>query len=79
MSNELGRVAFIGLGVMGYPMAGHLAKQGANVTVYNRTEAKAEQWLKEHKDHGVCATAATPRQGSPIHLGWPRRENKFSL
>ena len=35
MSNELGRVAFIGLGVMGYPMAGHLAKQGAEVTVYN--------------------------------------------
>ena len=64
MSNELGRVAFIGLGVMGYPMAGHLAKQGANVTVYNRTGAKAQQWLKEHKDHGVCATAATPRQAA---------------
>ena len=64
MSNELGRVAFIGLGVMGYPMAGHLAKQGANVTVYNRTGAKAQQWLEEHKDHGVCATAATPRQAA---------------
>lgn len=64
MSNELGRVAFIGLGVMGYPMAGHLAKQGANVTVYNRTGAKAQQWLEEHNDHGVCATAATPRQAA---------------
>ena len=38
------RVAFLGLGVMGYPMAGHLAKAGLDVTVYNRTFAKAEQW-----------------------------------
>ena len=64
MSNELGRVAFIGLGVMGYPMAGHLAKQEASVTVYNRTGAKAQQWLEGHNDHGVCATAATPRQAA---------------
>ena len=64
MSNELGRVAFIGLGVMGYPMAGHLAKQGAEVTVYNRTSARAEQWLQDYKHDDVCAIAATPRQAA---------------
>jgi len=41
------RVAFIGLGVMGYPMAGHVQKSGTNVCVYNRTTGKAEQWCKE--------------------------------
>ncbi|RVJ90131.1 NAD(P)-binding domain-containing protein, partial [Sinorhizobium meliloti] len=41
----MAKVAFIGLGVMGYPMAGHLkARGGHDVTVYNRTAAKAEQW-----------------------------------
>ncbi|WP_436637385.1 NAD(P)-dependent oxidoreductase [Microbaculum sp. FT89] len=45
----MAKVAFIGLGVMGYPMAGHLkAKGGHDVTVYNRTAAKAEQWVAEH-------------------------------
>lgn len=42
------KLAFIGLGVMGYPMAGHLAKAGHQVTVYNRTVAKAEAWAEEH-------------------------------
>ena len=41
-------VSFIGLGVMGYPMAGHLHKNGYNVTVFNRTEAKAKKWVKEY-------------------------------
>ena len=41
------RVAFLGLGVMGYPMAGHLARAGHHVTVYNRTGKRAEQWLEE--------------------------------
>ena len=41
-------VSFIGLGVMGYPMAGHLHKKGYNVTVYNRTEAKAKNWVNEY-------------------------------
>ena len=40
-------VAFIGLGVMGYPMAGYISKGGHNVTVYNRTGAKADKWIKE--------------------------------
>src|SRR5258708_19709242 len=42
------KLAFLGLGVMGYPMAGHLAKAGHQVTVYNRTAAKAEAWVKEY-------------------------------
>ncbi|MEM9330700.1 MAG: NAD(P)-dependent oxidoreductase [Pseudomonadota bacterium] len=43
----MARAAFIGLGVMGYPMAGYIAKGGHDVTVYNRTTAKAEAWVKE--------------------------------
>ena len=43
------KVAFIGLGVMGYPMAGYISKAGHDVTVYNRTKAKAEKWVNEHK------------------------------
>ncbi len=46
------KVAFLGLGVMGYPMAGHLAKKGHHVTVYNRTEAKAKKWLDDYGDQG---------------------------
>ena len=50
------KVAFLGLGVMGYPMAGHLARAGHSVTVYNRTAAKAAQWVAEYGG----ASAATP-------------------
>src|ERR1700732_1051857 len=57
----MAKVAFIGLGVMGYPMAGHLKRKGAHeVTVYNRTAAKAEKWVGEH--HGRLAR--TPRQAA---------------
>src|ERR1700761_53164 len=42
------RVAFLGLGVMGYPMAGHLKRAGHNLVVYNRTRSKAEAWVAEH-------------------------------
>ena len=53
----MAKVAWIGLGVMGYPMAGHLAKKGGHtLTVYNRTGAKAEAWAKEHGGK----TAPTP-------------------
>jgi 3-hydroxyisobutyrate dehydrogenase len=45
----MSNVAFIGLGVMGYPMAGYISKAGHNVTVYNRTSAKAEKWISEYK------------------------------
>jgi 3-hydroxyisobutyrate dehydrogenase len=50
------RVAFLGLGVMGYPMAGHLARAGHHVTVFNRTAAKADAWAAEYPG----AVAATP-------------------
>ena len=61
MSEQIGRVAFIGLGVMGYPMAGHLAKHASSVTVFNRSPAKATQWLEEHQDNAAqCAIALTP-------------------
>ncbi|KQY86882.1 NAD(P)-dependent oxidoreductase [Pelomonas sp. Root1444] len=54
------RVAFLGLGVMGHPMAGHLARAGHQVTVYNRTAAKAEAWVKEHGG----AFAKTPAEAA---------------
>ena len=50
------RVAFIGLGVMGYPMAGHLAANGHDTVVFNRTGAKADAWCKQHEGNA----AATP-------------------
>jgi len=53
-------VSFIGLGVMGYPMAGHLQNNGYNVTVYNRTTAKAEKWVEEYKG----SMAKTPSEAS---------------
>jgi 3-hydroxyisobutyrate dehydrogenase len=53
-------VAFLGLGVMGYPMAGHLARAGHRVTVYNRTAAKAQQWVAEYGG----ASAPTPREAA---------------
>ena len=54
------QVAFIGLGVMGFPMAGHLALAGHAVTVYNRTEAKAQAWVDEFEG----SLAATPREAA---------------
>jgi 3-hydroxyisobutyrate dehydrogenase-like beta-hydroxyacid dehydrogenase len=54
------RVAFLGLGVMGYPMAGHLARAGHEVTVYNRTAAKARQWVQQHGGRN----AATPAEAA---------------
>jgi 3-hydroxyisobutyrate dehydrogenase-like beta-hydroxyacid dehydrogenase len=49
---DIKKTAFVGLGVMGYPMAGHLAAAGHSVAVYNRTGAKAERWLSEHGSSG---------------------------
>ncbi|MEM7441084.1 MAG: NAD(P)-dependent oxidoreductase [Pseudomonadota bacterium] len=59
-SNQMAKVAFLGLGVMGYPMAGHLAAKGHDVTVYNRTAAKAQAWVAGHSG----AAADTPREAS---------------
>jgi 3-hydroxyisobutyrate dehydrogenase-like beta-hydroxyacid dehydrogenase len=56
-------VAFIGLGVMGAPMAGHLARAGHQVTVYNRTQAKAQAWAQQHAEFQGRA-AATPREAA---------------
>ncbi|MGE5538629.1 MAG: NAD(P)-dependent oxidoreductase [Gemmatimonas sp.] len=53
-------VAFIGLGVMGFPMAGHLAAKGFAVTVYNRTRARADAWAQKHRG----TVAATPREAA---------------
>jgi len=54
------KVSFIGLGVMGYPMAGYISKAGHNVTVYNRTKAKTEKWTKEYKGN----VADTPMEAA---------------
>jgi len=54
------KVAFLGLGVMGYPMAGHLARDGRDVCVYNRTAAKAERWVAEHGGR----SAPSPREAA---------------
>jgi 3-hydroxyisobutyrate dehydrogenase-like beta-hydroxyacid dehydrogenase len=54
----MAKVAFIGLGVMGFPMAGHLVKAGHAVTVWNRSSEKAEKWVAQHKGQ----KAATPRE-----------------
>jgi 3-hydroxyisobutyrate dehydrogenase len=57
----MAKVAFIGLGVMGYPMAGHLAKRGGHdLTVYNRSSAKAEKWVGEHGGK----SASTPKMAA---------------
>ncbi|HLT78058.1 MAG TPA: NAD(P)-dependent oxidoreductase [Ferrovibrio sp.] len=53
----MAKVAFIGLGVMGYPMAGHLVKAGHSVVVWNRTPAKADRWVEQHKGE----KASTPK------------------
>jgi 3-hydroxyisobutyrate dehydrogenase-like beta-hydroxyacid dehydrogenase len=56
-------VAFLGLGVMGYPMAGHLARAGHRVAVYNRTAAKADRWCQQHGGR-ACATPAEAARGA---------------
>jgi 3-hydroxyisobutyrate dehydrogenase len=59
------KLAFIGLGVMGFPMAGHLAKAGHQVTVYNRTAAKAQAWTAQHGG-ALRATPAEAAQGAEL-------------
>ena len=60
------RVAFIGLGVMGYHMAGHLAKAGLDVVVYNRTRAKAEAWVDAHNGQLASTPAAAAKGASMV-------------
>ena len=59
------RIAFLGLGVMGAPMAGHLARAGHRVTVYNRTRARADEWVARHSAEGLeVASAASPGEAA---------------
>ncbi|WP_411890554.1 NAD(P)-dependent oxidoreductase [Yoonia sp. SDW83-1] len=61
----MAKLAFLGLGVMGYPMAGHLQAAGHDVTVYNRTAAKAEAWVAQHKGQ-MAGTPALAASGSDM-------------
>src|ERR1700722_13547725 len=66
----MAKVAFVGLGVMGYPMAGHLkAKGGHEVTVYNRTAAKAEKWVAQHGGRSAPTPKAAARGQDGIMAG----------
>jgi len=67
------RVAFIGLGVMGYPMAGHLAVKGFDVTVYNRNAEKAARWAREHKGRSA-PTPADAAKGAEVVLACVGRD-----
>jgi 3-hydroxyisobutyrate dehydrogenase-like beta-hydroxyacid dehydrogenase len=66
MSGESRKVAFIGLGVMGFPMAGHLASAGHAVTVYNRTGSLAEEWLAKHSGRSEDTPAAAARDAEIV-------------
>ena len=59
----MGNLAFIGLGVMGFPMAGHLAKAGHSVTVYNRSSEKTKKWISEYNGQ-IAATPADAAEGA---------------
>ena len=70
-------VAFIGLGVMGYPMAGYISKAGHNVTVYNRTSTKADKWLKEFKG-SKAETPAKAAEGADFIFTCVGNDNDLS-
>jgi 3-hydroxyisobutyrate dehydrogenase len=61
----MAKLAFNGLGVMGFPMAGHLAAKGHELTVYNRTAAKAQEWVKKH-GHSAAPTPGAAAHGAEI-------------
>ena len=63
----MAKVTFLGLGVMGYPMAGHIAAAGHEVTVYNRTTAKAEAWVAQHGG-SIATTPAVAAADSDVVL-----------
>jgi 3-hydroxyisobutyrate dehydrogenase-like beta-hydroxyacid dehydrogenase len=70
----MAKIAFLGLGVMGFPMAGHLAKAGHEVTVYNRTPAKAEAWTQAHGGR-AAATPAEAASGQDLVLACVGNDN----
>ena len=61
-------VSFIGLGVMGYPMAGHLKKNGYNVTVYNRTETKSQKWISHFGGQMATTPAETSKEAEIVFI-----------
>ena len=67
-------VAFIGLGVMGYPMAGYISKGGHNVTVFNRTKSKAEKWVNEYKGK-MAETPAEAAKDAEYIFTWVGNDN----
>jgi 3-hydroxyisobutyrate dehydrogenase-like beta-hydroxyacid dehydrogenase len=70
----MAKIAFLGLGVMGFPMAGHLAKAGHDVTVYNRSAAKAEAWTQKHGGR-AAATPAEAASGQDLVLACVGNDN----
>ena len=70
----MAKIAFLGMGVMGFPMAGHLAKAGHDVTVYNRTRAKADAWTQKHKGR-AAATPAEAAEGQDFVLACVGNDN----
>ena len=64
----ISKIAFIGLGVMGFPMAGHLAAKGYSVTVYNRTSAKAEAWVQAHGGNHAPTPAAAAKEADIVFM-----------
>ena len=70
-------VAFIGLGVMGYPMAGYISKGGHNATVYNRTTSKADKWLTEYKG-SKADTPAKAAEGADFVFTCVGNDNDLS-
>ncbi|MBM3628823.1 MAG: NAD(P)-dependent oxidoreductase [Alphaproteobacteria bacterium] len=70
----MAKIAFLGLGVMGFPMAGHLARAGHEVTVYNRTAAKADAWVAKHKGR-AAATPAEAARGQDFVLACVGNDN----
>ena len=65
---ESGKLAFLGLGVMGFPMAGHLARAGHSVVVYNRTPAKAAQWVEKYGGSSAPTPAAAEADAALVMM-----------
>jgi 3-hydroxyisobutyrate dehydrogenase-like beta-hydroxyacid dehydrogenase len=65
---DSGKLAFLGLGVMGFPMAGHLARAGHSVVVYNRTPAKAEQWVEKYGGSSAPTPAAAAADAALVMM-----------
>ncbi len=65
---DSGKLAFLGLGVMGFPMAGHLARAGHSVTVYNRTPAKAAQWVEKYGGSSAPTPAAAAADAALVMM-----------